>query len=128
MVLAAGWSSPVARRAHNPKVAGSNPAPATKKHKGIAKLRFPSFLSRFGRASLITVLITLLPADVNVRRLGTSPSPRSILRRLPHPSGVEVERFAHAPESERMILTIIVKPSRRVSRVAVAVSYIADRL
>ena len=26
---AAGWSSSVARRAHNPKVAGSNPAPAT---------------------------------------------------------------------------------------------------
>ncbi len=28
--IVAGWSSPVARRAHNPKVAGSNPAPATK--------------------------------------------------------------------------------------------------
>ena len=27
----AGWSSSVARRAHNPKVVGSNPAPATKK-------------------------------------------------------------------------------------------------
>ena len=27
----AGWSSPVARWAHNPKVAGSNPAPATMK-------------------------------------------------------------------------------------------------
>src|SRR5690606_5812751 len=27
----AGWSSLVARRAHNPKVAGSNPAPATTK-------------------------------------------------------------------------------------------------
>ncbi len=27
-VHAAGWSSLVARRAHNPKVAGSNPAPA----------------------------------------------------------------------------------------------------
>jgi hypothetical protein len=27
--LDAGWSSPVARWAHNPKVAGSNPAPAT---------------------------------------------------------------------------------------------------
>lgn len=27
---AAGWSSLAARRAHNPKVAGSNPAPATK--------------------------------------------------------------------------------------------------
>jgi hypothetical protein len=25
----AGWSSLAARRAHNPKVAGSNPAPAT---------------------------------------------------------------------------------------------------
>ena len=25
----AGWSSSVARRAHNPKVVGSNPAPAT---------------------------------------------------------------------------------------------------
>ena len=27
----AGWSSSVARRAHNPKVVGSNPTPATKK-------------------------------------------------------------------------------------------------
>jgi hypothetical protein len=27
--VAAGWSSPVARQAHNLKVAGSNPAPAT---------------------------------------------------------------------------------------------------
>ncbi len=26
----AGWSSMVARRAHNPKVSGSNPLPATK--------------------------------------------------------------------------------------------------
>ena len=29
----AGWSSLVARRAHNPEVVGSNPAPATKKIK-----------------------------------------------------------------------------------------------
>jgi hypothetical protein len=28
--LAAGWSSPVARQAHNLKVVGSNPTPATK--------------------------------------------------------------------------------------------------
>ena len=28
LIFAAGWSSPEARRAHNPKVAGSNPAPA----------------------------------------------------------------------------------------------------
>ena len=30
MDIAAGWSSSVARWAHNPEVAGSNPAPATK--------------------------------------------------------------------------------------------------
>ena len=29
----AGWSSLVARRAHNPKVVGSNPAPATKSYR-----------------------------------------------------------------------------------------------
>ena len=29
-MAAAGWSSLVARRAHNPKVVGSNPAPATR--------------------------------------------------------------------------------------------------
>ena len=29
----AGWSSLVARRAHNPKVVGSNPAPATTNNK-----------------------------------------------------------------------------------------------
>ena len=29
-IYCAGWSSLVARRAHNPKVVGSNPAPATK--------------------------------------------------------------------------------------------------
>ncbi len=28
LYIIAGWSSLVARRAHNPKVAGSNPAPA----------------------------------------------------------------------------------------------------
>ena len=30
-IFDAGWSSLVARRAHNPKAVGSNPAPATKK-------------------------------------------------------------------------------------------------
>ncbi len=29
-MLSAGWSSLAARRAHNPKVVGSNPAPATR--------------------------------------------------------------------------------------------------
>ena len=36
----AGWSSPVARWAHNPKVAGSNPAPATKNGSHSKRLPF----------------------------------------------------------------------------------------
>ncbi len=39
----AGWSSPVARRAHNPKVAGPNPAPATTKTKGFKVLILKPF-------------------------------------------------------------------------------------
>jgi hypothetical protein len=35
--LIAGWSSPVARRAHNPKVVGSNPAPATNRMQGLER-------------------------------------------------------------------------------------------
>src|SRR5690554_439776 len=34
IIGAAGWSSLVARRAHNPKVVGSNPTPATRQNKG----------------------------------------------------------------------------------------------
>src|SRR5436190_7524836 len=43
--LGAGWSSPVARQAHNLKVAGSNPAPATNKKPA------------FERAFLLSVLL-----------------------------------------------------------------------
>src|SRR5207237_809382 len=42
----AGWSSPVARWAHNPKVAGSNPAPATKRSRGYGSVRDPFFVQR----------------------------------------------------------------------------------
>ena len=46
----AGWSSLVARRAHNPKVRGSNPLPATKKpqvrgSKALGPVPFPGSLS-----------------------------------------------------------------------------------
>ncbi len=41
----AGWSSTVARRAHNPKVVGSNPAPATRKNsEGYDENRNPLFV------------------------------------------------------------------------------------
>ena len=38
--LIAGWSSPVARQAHNLKVVGSNPAPATKIKKPLVRVVF----------------------------------------------------------------------------------------
>ena len=40
--MVAGWSSLVARWAHNPKVVGSNPTPATKKERGVEKIDSPS--------------------------------------------------------------------------------------
>ncbi len=46
----AGWSSLAARRAHNPKVVGSNPAPATI-FKGLDSVKSPGlFLFLFLRA------------------------------------------------------------------------------
>ena len=41
--IAAGWSSPVAREAHNLEVVGSNPAPATQIEKA-AEIRLPFFV------------------------------------------------------------------------------------
>ena len=47
LALNAGWSSPVARQAHNLKVVGSNPAPATKPKGPVAEM-LPG-LCRLGR-------------------------------------------------------------------------------
>ena len=44
----AGWSSPVARQAHNLKVVGSNPTPATNYINKINDLDVPSKTSVFG--------------------------------------------------------------------------------
>ena len=61
-----GWSSLVARRAHNPKVAGSNPAPATTK-------ALVTALSRPGprrpQAILLTDLLTDDPARGDIFEL-----------------------------------------------------------
>ena len=42
-IFIAGWSSLVARRAHNPKVAGSNPAPAIQKRYELKYIQFIAF-------------------------------------------------------------------------------------
>ncbi len=54
----AGWSSPVARQAHNLKVVGSNPTPATKLLNNIKCLK-PDLISRaFACAILVNALST----------------------------------------------------------------------
>ena len=78
----AGWSSLEARRAHNPKVAGSNPAPATQTfivYAQIAQLvRAPpchgggrEFESLLGRYGIIAQLGEHLPYKQRV--IGSSP-------------------------------------------------------
>ena len=44
LFIDAGWSSLVARRAHNPKVIGSNPIPATNQNKGLQLIGCKPFL------------------------------------------------------------------------------------
>ena len=44
-LFAAGWSSLVARRAHNPKVGGSNPPPATNESAGQSRSGGPALLA-----------------------------------------------------------------------------------
>ena len=39
IIYIAGWSSLVARRAHNPEAVGSNPAPATKYYQDLPIFR-----------------------------------------------------------------------------------------
>jgi hypothetical protein len=46
-IYSAGWSSLVARRAHNPEVVGSNPTPATSYHLRHQRLGVSRALSRF---------------------------------------------------------------------------------
>ena len=61
--VGAGWSSPVARQAHNLKVAGSNPAPATNK----SRLRAAFLLPR-----LIIVGALAMVGDVEALALGVA--------------------------------------------------------
>ena len=58
----AGWSSSVARRAHNPKVAGSNPASATTSEHAFACQRFAGQNARPARRLL------LFPKNLCIRK------------------------------------------------------------
>src|SRR5438105_12253277 len=51
--VGAGWSSPVARQAHNLKVAGSNPAPATNQKSRLRAAFFVPGSERVGAFAVI---------------------------------------------------------------------------
>ena len=75
----AGWSSSVARRAHNPKVVGSNPAPATKSEKAAIKsgLFFTQisslYLNSHSYPECLSLFVTLILPAILARRLSALP-------------------------------------------------------
>ena len=85
----AGWSSLVARRAHNPKVAGSNPAPATHERPAQAGLSFSLvrgvLASWYRRGTKVSWRPAYSAGDTErVPRLGSLyPKFESKIRRLP---------------------------------------------
>ena len=100
--MIAGWSSLVARRAHNPKVAGSNPAPAIKKSWEIPKQNTENYLKI--QACYLTVLrsSTLKPQKtVNFR----SYFPVTDANEQKYPgtrqmSGIDLEKSANRLDNE----------------------------
>ena len=75
----AGWSSQVARQAHNLKVTGSNPVPATKNSKYISKLEPDAFRRDFGVTVLVNTWSTF-PESPLARRTNTPSCLRQICR------------------------------------------------
>ena len=69
----AGWSSLVARRAHNPKVVGSNPAPATTKHLDFIKMLFFAYKTR-GCTAVRPLVRVYLFYSIPCRRCSASSS------------------------------------------------------
>ena len=67
----AGWSSLVARRAHNPKVVGSNPAPATTKRSEISQNAFLLSVSDTKKGLLHIVLAESAAAPLTVSKIYT---------------------------------------------------------
>jgi len=66
---AAGWSSPVARQAHNLKVTGSNPVPAIRIQQSLK--RHASRIRRVGRISVfLSLKENFAPLSCNVWRTG----------------------------------------------------------
>ena len=98
----AGWSSPVARQAHNLKVAGSNPAPAT----NLCAIRSPTDQSHLPKRTIARL------AHVLTRVIAAAAYPR--LRGLPAQTHGSASSPDH-PSPEKPI-TIMILQSWRVAR------------
>ena len=70
--VAAGWSSQVARRAHNPKVLGSNPSPAIKTIRDLAKNPSPSVYA-------LDILSHTIPSNQGTQPLKNFIAPQSVI-------------------------------------------------
>jgi hypothetical protein len=96
---AAGWSSQVARRAHNPEVAGSNPAPATEKGPGNGAFRASSVFQRLVDELPDELINRETDVSLEQRRLTTSGNTRMPKRkgRCPSPFPAPAPRLANTP-------------------------------
>ena len=64
VLLIAGWSSPVARQAHNLKAAGSNPAPATPSLSEGNEARYQFFSGLLNKAPNFTSILPVNDCSV----------------------------------------------------------------
>ena len=99
--LGAGWSSPVARQAHNLKVAGSNPAPATNANLGGASRRATPAKAR--PSSFDMKSCSVRPSgevEKPTRPVGRSAGSSLVAasRQAPYPEG---RRFKSCPRNQR---------------------------
>jgi hypothetical protein len=92
----AGWSSLVARRAHNPEVVGSNPTPATSSDTWFL-CRRPSECSAFFLCSGLRALTSRADNFYEPRNFGGAPDRTSL---------VQIQRRSHPIISEQVPVNI----------------------
>src|SRR5919204_6195362 len=76
-VTDAGWSSLVARRAHNPKVAGSNPAPAIAADQGVGLARALQTGRPGPRGPSVRAAFVVGGVPISYQFSGEAPPPRA---------------------------------------------------
>jgi hypothetical protein len=118
----AGWSSLAARRAHNPKVVGSNPTPATRQIKGLQRMRALTlfcFLALRNRPPLCNASVTpgirlrFCPFAIPGGAATEKGSPRIRAARLRIAATLSSERNGRAKKRAKNIVSPATAQSRR---------------